>query len=718
MTRSSSTNSWYTEEIDKIRQSTASKYSKARRSLPESSAWSEYKREYKKCKAAIRRSKRRSWNVFKTECDDVKQTSKLIKILQRNDNNSVSTFKKPDGTPTMPGEDPARHLLSAHFPNGKASEKTHYRHLKVPRYEVEGRFSSWINKEMVSEALQKFKNKKSPGPDQIKPIVFQHLPDNITDDITFIYKSCIALSFTPTAWKKSRIVFIPKPGKTDYTLTSSFRPIALSNYLLKGLERLCVWRVDQALLEYPIHERQHGFRCDRSTETAISEVVNEIERNIYKRKRTLAVFLDIKSAFDTIDPEQIRQSLLNHRAPITLVDWYIDYITNRHVVLDLQDASIESKIDVGFPQGGVASARFWLIAFNMAVKIINSQGCTGTAFADDCAVLFSGTHTKGMISSMQRTILNSVERWGRMCGLRFNPAKTVVIMFGRRQDRTFNKIRMGGMEIPYSSETKYLGVTLDSRLNWRAHIGGKLAAARKLMYLVNQAVRGNWGPTPWLSRWAFTGIVRPALTYACACWANSVNTKSIKNRLDAIDRLALLSIAQCAPSTPTQGLRIIYNVPPTRLIIDKLGTETLMRYRELMTLDWDGLTRTKKQQKSHLLFLWDKVGPWGIREAEINDIHMGSPVKLFRVVRDSFSGAKKFLARSQFNVYTDGIKTIEGVGSGYCIIKAGHEIYSGKNRLAEGCTAFQAEIFAIFEATRMLILNNRDEEIKICQNIL
>ena len=33
-----------------------------------------------------------------------------------------------------------------------------------------------------------FKNKKSPGPDGLKPIIFKHLPDNIIREIEFIYK--------------------------------------------------------------------------------------------------------------------------------------------------------------------------------------------------------------------------------------------------------------------------------------------------------------------------------------------------------------------------------------------------------------------------------------------------------------------------------------------------------------------------------------------------
>ena len=52
----------------------------------------------------------------------------------------------------------------------------------------------------------------------------------------------------------------------------------------------------------PVHTLQHGFRTDRNTDTALSSVVNHLEKGTYMDKETIAVFLDIAAAFDTICP--------------------------------------------------------------------------------------------------------------------------------------------------------------------------------------------------------------------------------------------------------------------------------------------------------------------------------------------------------------------------------------------------------------------------------
>ena len=93
----------------------------------------------------------------------------------------------------------------------------------------------------------------------MKPIIFKHFPESILKQLQLIYKAVIKLHFTATLWKDAKVIFIPKPGKTDYSTPKSFRSISLSNYLLKVVEKLLTWYTDEILLQAPIHHRQHGF---------------------------------------------------------------------------------------------------------------------------------------------------------------------------------------------------------------------------------------------------------------------------------------------------------------------------------------------------------------------------------------------------------------------------------------------------------------------------
>ena len=301
-----------------------------------------------------------------------------------------------------------------------------------------------------------------------------------------ICKARIFTSFTPTKWREAKVIFIPIPGKAVYQISKDFRPISLTNLLLKGLEKLVVKNVDQTLETMPISEQQHCFRTCRSTETAISNTVNYIEKFTKMNEHCLAVFLDIAAAFDTIKPDHIKNTLLKKEVDPKVLEWYYKYITERHLTLESDDYEIKTCVDVGFPQGGVCSAKFWIMAFDLAIKIINDNGIFGQGFADNCAALIGGEDLSSMTIKMNET-LNKLVAWGAKCGLRFNPSKMVLLHYKNNSKRRLlsPEIQMNGQTITPSKHTRYLGVEIDDELNWKHHISSKIKKCRNLLAIIS-----------------------------------------------------------------------------------------------------------------------------------------------------------------------------------------------------------------------------------------
>ena len=122
-----------------------------------------------------------------------------------------------------------------------------------------------------------------------------------------------------------------------------------------------------------------------------------------------------------------------------------------------------------FPQGCVASTKLWILAFNEALEIINSEGVYGVGFADGCCALIGGTNIGYMVQKLQR-ILDKLVAWGETAGLKFNEQKTVVIHFTKSRIKPRHFIKMNGKNIEYSTDCTYLGLHIDSKLNWNKHI--------------------------------------------------------------------------------------------------------------------------------------------------------------------------------------------------------------------------------------------------------
>ena len=67
---------------------------------------------------------------------------------------------------------------------------------------------------------------------------------------------------------------------------------------------------------------------------------------------------------------------------------------------------------MGFPQGGICSAKIWIIAFDEAAKILNPNGVNGEVFADDGNDIIGGKDIEYMAQRLNRVCRDS-SLWGK-----------------------------------------------------------------------------------------------------------------------------------------------------------------------------------------------------------------------------------------------------------------------------------------------------------------
>ena len=169
-----------------------------------------------------------------------------------------------------------------------------------------------------------------------------------------------------------------------------------------------------------------------------------------------------------------------------MVDWYYRFITHRNMYIDINGHS-----------SGVCSAKFWIVAFNAAISILNEHGVLGLGFADDCVALIGGTNLHQMISRVQK-VITKLEEWGLTCGLTFNPSKTVVVIFTKKQisvSQQPNKLQVGGLSVPFTHSAKYLGVILDSKFTWNLHFTTQITKCKKYLHMLQKGVKKHGGPS-------------------------------------------------------------------------------------------------------------------------------------------------------------------------------------------------------------------------------
>lgn len=119
--------------------------------------------------------------------------------------------------------------------------------------------------------------------------------------------------------------FYPKIGKLDYQNPRSFRPISLTSFFFKTLEKLMLWEAEQTcLVDSHMHTNQHAFHKNHSRNIALSRVVGHIDKSILNGHFTLGIFLDIQGTFDNITVESLENGMKTHEFMTQIINWYIN----------------------------------------------------------------------------------------------------------------------------------------------------------------------------------------------------------------------------------------------------------------------------------------------------------------------------------------------------------------------------------------------------------
>ena len=597
-------NPWWSKELKDMR-NRVSKLYKRKNLSPTTANINLYKETQRSYKKACEKARLNSWRALQQGIDNIQDMNNFRKIIGGNQKITLGTLTKNDGSITDPGEDTLTYLLQQQFKDSQPLTPTVYTTNTIKRKDIENWDPDWITPHKLQEVFNGFKSKKSPGTDNLSPLVLKNLPLLFLKQLTFLFKCMIKLHFTPTKWKESKLIFIPKPGKDSYKFSKSWRAISLTNYILKALEKLCCWHSDEKIAQNPLHIRQHGFRTDRNTDTALSNVTNYIEKFINNEQHVLGVFLDIQAAFDTISPEKIRQELIKYGIDKDMAQWYYNYITHRNMYASINDSTKAITTKTGFPQGGVCSAKFWIIAFNDAIEIINKLGIYGTGFADDCAALVGGTNLHQLMSRMQK-VVSEVEEWGKQQGLIFNPLKTEVIIFtkARLKDQEIpNKLIIGNTTVNYGHQVKYLGVMFDSKLNWILHLNDRIDKAKQTLFMLRNATSKKWGPKPKHMKWAYNAIVKPRITYGAVIWGPILRKASYRDKLNKLNFLAASMLCNVRRSTPRLALEIVLDLPPLDLVIMYEAISTIARNKTVMVRDWPGFNKLRENSNWTLKIL-------------------------------------------------------------------------------------------------------------------
>ena len=89
---------------------------------------------------------------------------------------------------------------------------------------------------------------------------------------------------------------------------------------------------------------------------------------------------------------------------------------------------------------------------------------------------------------------------------------------------------------------KYLGVILDSKLNWNQHLQKIINKAQTTFAVVRHTCGKKWGLRPNMLHSLYTRVIRPSILHGALVWWPKAMQKTTKIQLGRIQRMACLAI--------------------------------------------------------------------------------------------------------------------------------------------------------------------------------
>ena len=128
-----------------------------------------------------------------------------------------------------------------------------------------------------------------------------------------------------------------------------------------------------------------------STEELIQELIQELMRELRKEKTEgkvgIAIFLDFKRAFETLDRNILVKKPRRIGIGGRVIEWFEDYLKNRKQRVVWRNwESDDIDVDLGVPQGSRLGTILFLIYINDIKKAIKRVGIK--LFADDTLTYF------------------------------------------------------------------------------------------------------------------------------------------------------------------------------------------------------------------------------------------------------------------------------------------------------------------------------------------
>ena len=331
-------------------------------------------------------------------------------------------------------------------------------------------------------------------------------------------------------WDYSRVSFIKKPDKDSYTKPGSYRPITVSSYVGKIVERILEKRLRILCgLQHIIDDEQEGFCAERSTTRYLYKLIATLKEAQKKKLNAIILCIDLQKAFDSVWVPGLIVKLNKQGVEGKILRIINSFLCNRTISLCVNEyqGQLRKCSIFGLPQGSVLSPLLFIMFISDMLNLRLAPGCSEMLkgcssffkYADDGTVTFIHEDI-GTCYSLAQEACTHISAWCERWKLQVNCAKnkTEAIILGGNPSVPLPSLKFGNEQISYVSKTKVLGVIIDENLSFKPHAKMQVKNCWFAWYTITQNTTTMRGLNVSSLSILFKSVVLTKLLYAGQVW--------------------------------------------------------------------------------------------------------------------------------------------------------------------------------------------------------
>ena len=355
----------------------------------------------------------------------------------------------------------------------------------ISDFNVNSFFLHDVNQDEVRTVINSLKNKTTQDIFHISNDIIKFCSDLILIPITNIISCMISTAVFPDRAKFARIIPLKKTKNNN--IISNFRPISCLPVFSKIFEKFINNRIDKFLTKYEIiSKHQYGYISGKGVSEALFKLTDVVLKYLNNHEHVAMIALDQSKAFDCVDHGLLLQKLYKIGFRGGTNDLLTDYLNNRYQRVEMNNNgfffnSDWKKLNKGVPQGSILGPKLFQLFINdlpLYIVEYKNLACDVFLYADDITIIVHSSD-EIMLSDMIECALSSVRDWCSANGLSLNLNKSQIQKF------KINNTKSGFDTIPaLTNKIKFLGITFDCNVRWKAHIDLLCAKLNKIFYQI------------------------------------------------------------------------------------------------------------------------------------------------------------------------------------------------------------------------------------------